>query len=95
MAWKRNGQKVTCVSRLLDTLQNKLSLEIFSLKDIICDGNYYYYFKKVNDGIEQSGRVDFDIRSTDTLLREWISDLRPEASCPGYRILGLKEYEGK
>lgn len=93
MAWKRNEQKVTCVSSLLDILQNELSLEILSLEDIVCDGNYYY-FKRVSDGIEQSGRVDFDIRSAGILLREWISDLRPEASCPGYRILGLKEYEG-
>lgn len=93
MAWKRNEQKVTCVSSLLDTLQNDLSLEILSLEDIICDDNYYY-FKRINDGIEQSGRVDFDIRSAGILLREWISDLRLEASCPGYRILGLKRNEG-
>jgi hypothetical protein len=93
MAWERNEQKVTCVSSLLDTLQNELSLEILSLEDIICDGNYYY-FKRVNDGIEKSGRVDFDIRSAGILLREWISDLRPEASCPGYRILGLKAHKG-
>jgi hypothetical protein len=53
MAWKRNEEKVTCLSSLLDTLQNELSLETLSLEDIICDGNYYYS-KRVNNGNEQS-----------------------------------------
>ncbi|KAJ5525066.1 hypothetical protein N7494_011716 [Penicillium frequentans] len=92
-AWTRNEQMVTCVSSLLDTLQNELSLEVLSLEDIICDGNYYY-FKRVNDGIQRKGRVDFDIHSAGTLLREWVSDLRPEPSCPGYRVLDLNEHGG-
>ncbi|KAJ5785562.1 uncharacterized protein N7503_010774 [Penicillium pulvis] len=94
MAWKRNEQNLTCVSSLLDTLQNELSLEALSLEDIICDGNYYYFFQRGNDGIEKSGRVDFDIHSAGILLREWISDLKPEARCPGYRIIDLKESRG-
>lgn len=81
------------MSSLLDTLQNKLSLETLSLEDIICDGNYYY-FKGVNDENEQSGRVDFDIRKANLSLKEWISRLRPIARCPGNRILDLKEDEG-
>jgi hypothetical protein len=93
MAWKRNEEKVACVSCLLDTLQNELSLETLSLEDIICDGNYYY-FKRVNNGNEQSGRVEFDIRNANLSLKEWISCLRPIAHCPGNRILELKEDEG-
>lgn len=93
MAWKRNEQNMTCVSSLLDTLKNDLSLEVLSLEDIICDGNYYH-FKRVNDRIGISGRVGYDIRSDGILLREWISDLRPEASCPGYRILELNKHGG-
>jgi hypothetical protein len=93
MAWQRNEEKVTCMSSLLDTLQNELSLETLSLEDIICDGNYYY-FRRVNNGNEQSGRVDFDIREANLSLKEWISRLRPIAHCPGNRILDLKEDEG-
>lgn len=92
MAWRRNEEKVTCLSSLLDILQNELSLETLSLEDIICDGNYYY-FERVN-GNEESGRVDFDIREANVSLKEWISCLRPNAHCPGYRILDLKEDKG-
>ncbi|CAG7943137.1 unnamed protein product, partial [Penicillium nalgiovense] len=91
MEWRRNQEKVTCLSSLLDILQNELSLETLSLEDIICDGNYYY-FQRVN-GNGQSGRVDFDIRKANLSLKEWISRLRPIAHCPGYRILDLKKDE--
>lgn len=93
MAWKRNEQKVTCVSSLLDTLQNELSLEVLSLEDIVCVGNYYH-FRRVNDGSKKHGRVDFDIHSAGVLLREWIPDLKTEACCPGSCILDLKEDRG-
>ncbi|CAG8099327.1 unnamed protein product [Penicillium nalgiovense] len=89
MAWRRNEEKMTCLSRLLDILQNELSLETLSLDDIICDRNYYY-FERVN-GNEQSGRVSFDIRKANLSLKEWISRLRPIARCPGKLILDLKE----
>ncbi|KAJ5505086.1 hypothetical protein N7463_007960 [Penicillium fimorum] len=92
MVWRRNQEKVTCLSSLLDILQNELSLETLSLEDIICGGNYYY-FERVN-GNEQSGRVDFDIRKANLSLKEWVSRLRPIARCPGYRILDLKEDKG-
>ena len=92
MAWRRNEEKVTCLSSLLDILQNELSLETLLLEDIICDGNYYY-FERVN-GNGQSGRVDFDIRKANLSLKEWISRLRPISHCPGYRILDLKENKG-
>ena len=92
MAWSRNQEKVTCLSSLLDILQNELSLEILSLEDIICDGNYYY-FKGVN-GNKQSGRVDFDIRKANLSLKEWISRLRPIADCPSRLILDPKEDKG-
>ncbi|KAJ5661065.1 uncharacterized protein N7484_000437 [Penicillium longicatenatum] len=93
MAWKRNEEKVTCMSSLLGTLQNELSLETLSLEDIICDDNYYY-FKNIDNGTEQSGRVDFDIREASISFKEWISRLSLVAHCPGYRILALKEDEG-
>lgn len=93
MAWKRNQEEVTCISNLLDTLQNEPSLETLSLEDIICDGNYYY-FKSVNNGNEQSGRVDFDIRKAGCSLKEWISRLRPTPCYPGNQILALKEDKG-
>jgi hypothetical protein len=81
------------MSSLLGTLQNELSLETLSLEDIIYDDNYHY-FKNINNGTEQSGRVDFDIREASISFKEWISYLSPVARCPGYRILALKEDEG-
>ncbi|CAG7946759.1 unnamed protein product [Penicillium nalgiovense] len=90
MAWKRNEEEITCVSRFLDILQNELSLEKLSLEDIICDGNYYY-FERVDNGNKQSGQVEFDIRKANLSLKDWISRLRPIASCPADRVLELKE----
>jgi hypothetical protein len=92
-AWKRNEEEITCVSRFLDILQNELSLETLTLEDIICDGNYYY-FESVDIGNKQSGQVEFDIRKANLSLKDWISRLRPIASCPAYRVLWLKEDEG-
>lgn len=93
MAWKRNEEKMTCVSGFLDILQNELSLETLSLEDIVCDGNYYY-FKRINIGLKQSGQVDFDIRKANLSLKDWISRLRPIASCPANLVLDPKEDEG-
>lgn len=93
MAWKRSEEKVTCVSILLYILQDELSLEILSPEDIICDGNYYC-FKTANNGNEQSGRVDFDIRKAGVSLEKRIFRLRPTAHRPGNHFLALKEDEG-
>jgi hypothetical protein len=94
MAWKRNEEEITCVSRFLDILQNELSLETLSLEDIICDGNYYY-FERVDNRNKQSGQVEFDIRKANLSLKDWISRLRPIASCPADRVLELKEDKGQ
>ncbi|KGO63540.1 hypothetical protein PITC_049220 [Penicillium italicum] len=93
MAWERHQEKVTCVSSLLDTLQNELSLETLSLEDIVCDGNYYN-FKRVNIGTQESDRVDFDIRSANLSWKEWISLLRPIAHCPPNLIIDRKQDKG-
>jgi hypothetical protein len=81
------------MSGFLDILQNKLSLEILSLEDIICDGNYYY-FKRIDIGLEQSGQVDFDVRKANLSLKDWISRLRLIVSCPANLVLDPKEDEG-
>lgn len=93
LEWKSSEQSVTCVSSLLDTLKNELSLEELSLEDIVCDDNYYY-FTGLNDGMEKSGRVNFDIRSAGIPLREWIDDLWPELYCPAHHILHRRKFEG-
>ncbi|CAG8179286.1 unnamed protein product [Penicillium salamii] len=90
MAWKRNEEKITCVSRFLDLIQNELSLETLSLEDIICDGNYHY-FERLDNANDQSGQVVFDMHRANTSLKDWFSRLRPIACCPAKRVLDLKE----
>ncbi|OQD72836.1 hypothetical protein PENANT_c223G02143 [Penicillium antarcticum] len=93
MAWKRNEEKITSVPSFLKFLRNELSLETLSLEDIICDDNYYD-FERIDSADKQRGKVDFDIHKANISLKDWISRLRPIASCPADRIINRKEDKG-
>lgn len=93
MAWKRNEEKITSVPSFLKFLRNELSLETLSLEDIICDDNYYD-FERIDSADKQRGKVDFDIHKANISLKDWISRLRPIASCPADRIIKRKEDKG-